>query len=683
MKRYFYLLSFFALAALTKVNGQATNSGAESTTTAFGYKFNASTNWGGTGANTDPATYEWIDISATGTRVTGLGDDNVVGPVPLGLNFKFYWNTYDEVFVGSNGYIMFGNNALIAQGASGMPNIPTTDQKNNFIAGFLADLTFVDNSNGSPLPGAKVLYQTIGTKFIITYDSIQFWNNDPTVGDDQASGNTSFQIVLDSQTNNFQINYKNSEGPWFTGNTGILIQGMENVQDKGLRWRRKGAATVALPPAQSAVKVTYPTSSSFVFKDVRALAMFTNDNKGGVAFKNVPKSLRAYVKNAGTVKVTTPINARIIISDYQDNGIYNQTVVIDSLQQGEEKIVDFPQLLQPGDSAGRFKVTLTTSTSGDQFASNNSASTKLVVLDSTQGSVDLKFTSPYPGLIPDSDPGTFIDVQTSPNSGMVFDPPYQPMVISKIAIDIVWPNQAGYEQNNRPSIYDSLGRNFVQVYLGDGPGGTIGTLIDSFTISNRTDFETEVVGLEFDATNDTLLNTIIRHKKTIATPFSWFNGARIYAAATFLNGAARFAWNAPYSELYKPGFPASGRCLEVTGGIIGENRGKDSIDVSLGLIGDPLAVAVTPIVKLPTISVDQNIPNPASQSTSVSFTLPSAGNVQIVVRDATGREVYTQSVNGRKGKQSAKLSLQGLKPAMYFYTVSHSAGTVTKKLIVE
>lgn len=82
-------------------------------------------------------------------------------------------------------------------------------------------------------------------------------------------------------------------------------------------------------------------------------------------------------------------------------------------------------------------------------------------------------------------------------------------------------------------------------------------MIDSFTIANRTDFETEVVGLEFDATNDTLLNTIVRHKKTIAAPFSWFNRARIYAAATFLNGVARFAWNAPYSELYKPGFPAS------------------------------------------------------------------------------------------------------------------------------
>jgi len=657
--------------------GQATNSGIDgSGANSYGYKFNCSTNWAGTGANTNPAVYDWIDISATGTRITGLGDDNIVGPIPLGFNFKYFWNTYNSVNVGSNGYIMFGDNALIAQGQNGMPTIPfASDGKGNFIAAMLSDLTFINHATSQTLPGAKILYQTIDSLFVITYDSVRFWNNTPASGPEEASGMNSFQIILHQNSNNVRINYKKSEGPWFTGSTGVMSCGAENITGQfGMRWRRKAAASVALPPATSAVKITYPTTSTYSFRDIQAKAIFTPDNKGGTAFTNIPKTMTAYVRNSGTTKITTPVNTRLIVTDINDEPIFNNTVIIDSLQLGEERVINFPQLLIPTDTAGSYKATLTTTTNPanfDQYSANNTQITKLVVLDSTNGSVDLKFTNPLPG--------TVSNTNQSPNAGMVFDPPYQPMVIKKISVDMIWPDADGWA-NTAPNVGDSLTNTRIEVFIGDGPNGAIGTLLDSFTIATPNDYEPVIIGEE--VVSGTLLNRIIRFNRTLPTPIQWFNGARIYVGAIH-NNATRFVWNAPYSEVYKPGFPASGRALEIAGGVYGENRGKDSIDVGVGLIGDPLAVAVSGIVKLPVLSLDQNIPNPATVSTSISYVLPKEGLVSISLKDALGREVLSKSANGTKGTNKETLSLTGLKPAVYFYTVSHESGSATKRLIVK
>ncbi|HNK42695.1 MAG TPA: hypothetical protein PL002_16025, partial [Flavobacteriales bacterium] len=38
----------------------------------------------------DGPVYEWIDITTTGTQLTGFADDNVVGPFILGETFPFY-----------------------------------------------------------------------------------------------------------------------------------------------------------------------------------------------------------------------------------------------------------------------------------------------------------------------------------------------------------------------------------------------------------------------------------------------------------------------------------------------------------------------------------------------------------------------------------------------------------------
>ena len=52
-------------------------------------------------------TYSWTDITATGTTITGLGDDNVVGPFPIAFDFPFYGESKTQFWVNSNGTIGF------------------------------------------------------------------------------------------------------------------------------------------------------------------------------------------------------------------------------------------------------------------------------------------------------------------------------------------------------------------------------------------------------------------------------------------------------------------------------------------------------------------------------------------------------------------------------------------------
>jgi len=65
-----------------------------------------------------------------------LTDDDFDGPFPLGFNFDFWGNTYTDFYIGSNGYVTFG------QGFTdlGEDPIPNTNTPNDIIALFWDDL---------------------------------------------------------------------------------------------------------------------------------------------------------------------------------------------------------------------------------------------------------------------------------------------------------------------------------------------------------------------------------------------------------------------------------------------------------------------------------------------------------------------------------------------------------------
>jgi hypothetical protein len=98
----------------------------------------------GYGYSGQTATYEWLEISTTGTAIVGLTDDNFIGPLPIGFTFTFYGVGYTNFYASSNGHISFGAGSTALTNQCPLPNSGTPD---NVVALLWDDLNF--NTSGS------------------------------------------------------------------------------------------------------------------------------------------------------------------------------------------------------------------------------------------------------------------------------------------------------------------------------------------------------------------------------------------------------------------------------------------------------------------------------------------------------------------------------------------------------
>jgi hypothetical protein len=111
--------------------------------------------------------YNFIDISGTGTAVTGLGDDNTVGPYPIGFSFPFYGAMKTEFYIASNGCILFEDLGYFGLGNTPIPS-STGYSTDEYIAWFWNDM---DPDN----PNTHVYYEDFGNYLIIQFDTYYEW----------------------------------------------------------------------------------------------------------------------------------------------------------------------------------------------------------------------------------------------------------------------------------------------------------------------------------------------------------------------------------------------------------------------------------------------------------------------------------------------------------------------------
>ncbi len=126
--------------------------------------------------------HSWIDISAIGTEVVGLGDDDTSGAISIGFAFPFYQNSYTKLYVGSNGIITFGSGST-SRTNSNMPNVTTP---NNLIALWWDDL--------DPRKGGHIYYYSdiANSRFIVSFVGT------PNYYSTTGTGSLTFQVVLQS-----------------------------------------------------------------------------------------------------------------------------------------------------------------------------------------------------------------------------------------------------------------------------------------------------------------------------------------------------------------------------------------------------------------------------------------------------------------------------------------------------
>ena len=151
---------------------------------------------------TNDALYQWMDISATGTTAIG-GDSNSwsTTTIPVGFDFEFYGQSFDQINVGVQGAASFDNNyipdasssyeKLFPGGGEGMLGNPTV------IAPYWDDLKTTATSNNG------VYYATYGVIGQRTM-TIQWQDVERSDG----AGKATFQMILHEGTNNIEFQYK-------------------------------------------------------------------------------------------------------------------------------------------------------------------------------------------------------------------------------------------------------------------------------------------------------------------------------------------------------------------------------------------------------------------------------------------------------------------------------------------
>ncbi|MCG3167467.1 MAG: hypothetical protein POELPBGB_03259 [Bacteroidia bacterium] len=78
----------------------------------------------------------------------------------------------------------------------------------------------------------------------------------------------------------------------------------------------------------------------------------------------------------------------------------------------------------------------------------------------------------------------------------------------------------------------------------------------------------------------------------------------------------------------------------------------------------------------------QNIPNPSSELTRISFTSPVAETLNLNIYNPVGQIVLQKEINAKKGSNEEFISTASFAEGIYIYTLRNSTSTLSKRMMV-
>ena len=406
---------------------------------AYGYT------WKSSAHPVSPPTYAWVDISTKGTQVSGLADDNVVGPFTLPAGFQFYWYPITQFWIGSNGYISFNGSNI----ASPFPGaVPSPAGANDFVAMHMADLNFSGANNP-----AQCFYYATNDSLVISFINVPYW----VVGTGYSGSNT-FQVIFTSGDDHIQMNFQSMQAGTATipidcatgieNNTGAL--GLQSLID-------------VVPANLSAIKYYFPASTSYAVTD-GGINWNNNEANGGFFLKSstTPNTLTSNVRNFGNQPLSS-----FIVTDTLYSGatpIGNGSATVPGLLPGDDTTIAFSNtFLAQGPGIFRFS-TRVQGISGDLVVANNRKQQKIIVVNTAFPSYTLDYSD---GL------ADGVGLSWSGGNGGVgvyIEPPQYPAQIdgAQFFISANASNPVGFS---------------AMIYDDNGPNGGPGTLLDSVFVN--------------------------------------------------------------------------------------------------------------------------------------------------------------------------------------------------------
>ena len=401
---------------------------------AYGYTWKSS-------AHPTGPSYSWVDITTTGTEVSGLGDDNVVGPFGLAPGFQFYWYPVSQFYIGSNGYIGFTSTNI----ASPFPTaIPLPGGANDWIGMHLSDLKFDGSGNNG-----KCYYYANNDSLVVSFVNVPYW----TAASPSYSGSNTFQMVFSRIDKSITFNYQSMSA----GLTPLPIDNAVGIENNTGALGLQTYIDV-VPTNQTSVKYYYPTTVTYAVTDA-SVNWNNNPEDGGFFIKksNSAVNLHANVKNLGN----QPIGAFTITDTVYLGGsaLSNGNASIGGLAPGDDSTVTFSNAFFSQFTGTYSFATNIQGVTGDLVPVNNRKVQKIVSVDVNQANYTLDYSD-----------GSAEDAVSwvGGNGGVAtyIQPPDYPVKIESSQFFIA-------SNATVPSGFSAM------IYDDNGPNGSHGTLLDS------------------------------------------------------------------------------------------------------------------------------------------------------------------------------------------------------------
>ncbi len=93
-------------------------------------------------------------------------------------------------------------------------------------------------------------------------------------------------------------------------------------------------------------------------------------------------------------------------------------------------------------------------------------------------------------------------------------------------------------------------------------------------------------------------------------------------------------------------------------------------------------VDIMPIERI-SISMDQNIPNPSTNSTMIGYRIPQSGEVIFRIHSMNGQILYSKVIESEPGDQSIEINTSGLSSGIYMYSMEYKGQRIVKRMSIK
>jgi hypothetical protein len=662
MKKFFLLLLLAAVATMPGLSQNLPWPAESLNPDSYGYTWKTNSAPGG-------PQYNWIEIvnNGLGTEVQGIGDDDFKGPFQLGFDFQYYWVTRSEIYIGSNGYVAFEPGNIASTGV-GFPKTPTSAGPNDVIAPFMCDLSPVGPGN----PGRIFYYaDTDNERFIVTYDQMPFWTNNPAGWD----GLNSFQVILDGQDSTVTFQYQLQVGQWnasYNDTPYPMVVGIENLLGTVGLFAIDDVApnTVGLndlPVGNTAIRFYAPTNPTLAVRDA-GVEYVQNADLGGFfvpweppgSSPNVPSfNLTARITNFGNRDLTGTIQYEAEVVDTTGQIAY---IALDSIPGGlaagasQDVVFDIP-FVPPTARPYIYSVEITNAFAlGDINSTNNVRNIEAIVIDTTEAEVAFTYASNNPanidGLVSwtgnneDSGLGTYYE-----SYGYPVDIKY---------IDVYLLSGQNFNPNGGGNSH------IVQIHGVDTVNGNVpGPLLFSDTLT---------VTALFTPTDSSVYFTADDWARSPVDPPVTIEGDGFYVS-----------WLQSNDDLFiatESAEPISRRSFEILGGFWSNWRTNAIEDAWIRPIVDiQNAIPVSNVPKVTLFREFSVYPNPVvDDQLNFALALGQPQDLNVALYDLSGRKVALR-LYSQVSSLEAQWDLSALPAGMYLLRATTREGAATKRIL--